>query len=446
MNTILSCLFPQKRTKSVISAVSTHNLVKRYAKHTEQPKSIRATGHAYKEGLSQISREATSVIDIVEPSKLEDRILYLGSQNIEFERVKGSGNFSDIYQCRMAPNRGDSIQPGQVLAVKRVNLKDTKNKNFTRKFLPREILIHSSITHPNIVEYINTLVTPTDAYLVMELVPLQNLFDYCKAQGRLPLDKVFAISTQLISALSYLHGQDIVHRDIKCENIVFKSYQPPQIKLLDFGFSKRLGASVSHSHSCTSTMTLQQVLDRAHGVLKTSTSSVDDLRDNDDAGGVSRLCNVVAPLSLGISTAIHKDAVPAHLTKTFCGSLAYVAPEMLREPRTAYDPKKTDVWSVGVLIYVIATHRMPYKEAHGMNRLRKELNSPVVWPRDFDSPEFQATIQSILTISLERRPTIFQIPDLPWFKRNAALVKKNTSPSVSFLSLVSQKMSPQEGV
>lgn len=289
----------------------------------------------------------------------------------------------------------------------------------------------------------DTLVTPTDAYLVMELVPLLNLFDYCKQEGRLRSDRVYRISCQLISALSYLHQRNIVHRDIKCENVVFHSYHPERVKLLDFGFAKRLGFNSSSQTS--KHLTLHQLLASAQQRLQKSSSMLAQVSSSEDeyihTASQRRLRR--SPKFRNAPDTTSWEAPTCHLTKTFCGSLAYVAPEMLREPRVAYNPKKTDVWSLGVLIYVMATHRMPFKESHGMSRLKKELNAPLIWPRDFVEREFMSTVESILEVNVERRLSIFEIENLNWFRTQAvqhklAMKRRNSS---SFIDMVHARAS-----
>lgn len=417
MLTLLKCVKPNpipSRTNSLRQRGSLRSLTSNKSSQSSLANAFKKLKQAFllskstgvqpaKACVSSLSTDARSLLDLTEPSTLEDRIFYLHNQNIEFIERAGGGCFSDIYRCRYITTKNTNTNEtnvcfGNEFAVKRVNLKDRKNKNFTRKFLPREILIHSTIKHDHVAQYMNTLVTPTDAYLLMEYVEKKNLFDYCKQNGRLRPSKCYTVASQVLSAIEYLHTKDIVHRDIKCENIIFKCYTPsPVVKLIDFGFAKRLGSCPSKS-SRQVHQTLEQVLSDSDRNLQRSDSKT---------SGTPRY-----------------EPIPSHLTTTFCGSLAYVAPEMLNA-QGAYDPKRTDIWSFGVVIYVISTHRMPFKESQGIKSLKKQVNSELVWPKDFRDTLFMSSLEKLLERDPAKRVIAAHVANLKWFRHMSAILNES---------------------
>ena len=107
--------------------------------------------------------------------------------------------------------------------------------------LMREARLHPTLDHPNIVKMYASFVEQGLVVMVTEWCDggdLHRLHHKCK--GRIPEKTAAAVTRQLLKALAYLHSKDIVHRDIKLENIVL-SRDPKSgemiVKLADFGLA-----------------------------------------------------------------------------------------------------------------------------------------------------------------------------------------------------------------
>jgi len=100
---------------------------------------------------------------------------------------------------------------------------------------------HSTLNHPNIIRFIEVLLTPTDLAIVMEYASGGELFDRVLGSGRMEEDEARYFFQQLISGVDYCHKNGVTHRDLKLENalidICAKS-QAPRLKICDFGYSK----------------------------------------------------------------------------------------------------------------------------------------------------------------------------------------------------------------
>jgi len=129
---------------------------------------------------------------------------------------------------------------GAIIAVKEVmftrNVQDLKE----RAQMQEEIELLRSLHHPNIVTYLGTDVCDDDQtlYIFTEWVPGGSIQALVTKFGRLSEAIVRKYVAQLLVGLNYLHGQQVLHRDIKAANILVDDRGT--IKLADFGSSKRM--------------------------------------------------------------------------------------------------------------------------------------------------------------------------------------------------------------
>lgn len=103
----------------------------------------------------------------------------------------------------------------------------------------REGRILARLNHPNVVRVIFLFEERDTAYLVMELVGGQTLREVLKAQpdGRLPIERVSQIISQVVDALATVHREAIYHLDLKPENILLTPSE--RVVLVDFGAARQ---------------------------------------------------------------------------------------------------------------------------------------------------------------------------------------------------------------
>ena len=109
--------------------------------------------------------------------------------------------------------------------------------------LKKEAQILGQLDHPNIIRLFEVLKVGNNRSLVLELCSGGHLLD------RLPFkeDQASHIMRQLMSAVSYMHSKQIVHRDIDCSNILFRTPdENSDIKLIDFGSATELELVPNH--------------------------------------------------------------------------------------------------------------------------------------------------------------------------------------------------------
>ena len=101
----------------------------------------------------------------------------------------------------------------------------------------REISSMEKLHHPNIIRLYEVIHKPTKLYICMEYAPEGELYTKINEHGKLNDNECKYVYSQIISAVDHMHSHNIIHRDIKAENIFYYNISPPFVKIGDFGFS-----------------------------------------------------------------------------------------------------------------------------------------------------------------------------------------------------------------
>ncbi|NXO22947.1 DCLK2 kinase, partial [Cisticola juncidis] len=144
-------------------------------------------------------------------------------------KVIGDGNFAVVKECV-------ERSTGKEFALKIIDKAKCCGKEH---LIENEVSILRRVKHPNIIMLVEEMDTPTELYLVMELVKGGDLFDAITSSTKYTERDGSAMVYNLASALKYLHGLSIVHRDIKPENLLVCEYSDgtKSLKLGDFGLA-----------------------------------------------------------------------------------------------------------------------------------------------------------------------------------------------------------------
>ena len=99
----------------------------------------------------------------------------------------------------------------------------------------REARIVARSVHPNVVTIHEIGKSRSGRYIVMELVQGKSITKILKSEGKLTVERATRLTQQILSGLQHAHSQEILHRDIKGENILVAA--DDQVKILDFGIA-----------------------------------------------------------------------------------------------------------------------------------------------------------------------------------------------------------------
>src|SRR5690606_21385671 len=133
------------------------------------------------------------------------------------------------------------------VAVKVLRLDYANDPEFIRRF-HREAINATSLAHPNIVNIYDVGEEDNIYYLVMEYVNGETLKQYIQKNSPIPLEKVIDIMLQIASGISHAHQNNIIHRDIKPQNILID--KDGNVKVTDFGIAIALtSTTITHTNS-----------------------------------------------------------------------------------------------------------------------------------------------------------------------------------------------------
>jgi len=150
--------------------------------------------------------------------------------DFDLRSTVGTGTFGRVRVVKLKGNSDRSPMALKILKKSEViRLKQVEHVKAEKQIL-------TMIEHPFIVNLISTFQDEKRLFMLMEYVNGGELFSYLRREGRLPNDSAKFYAAEIIMAFQYLHGQNIVYRDLKPENLLIDSQG--HVKITDFGFAK----------------------------------------------------------------------------------------------------------------------------------------------------------------------------------------------------------------
>jgi serine/threonine-protein kinase len=234
----------------------------------------------------------------------------------------GSGGMAEVF-------KGIDHKLNRLVAVKVLKEEFRENDGFVKKF-KEEARAAAGLAHPNIVNVYDVGDENGIYYIVMELVEGITLKNYIERKGRLTIKEATSIAIQVSAGLEAAHDNQIVHRDIKPQNIIIS--REGKVKVTDFGIAK---ATTS----------------------QTTTSSA-------------------------------------------MGSVHYASPE---QARGGYVDHRSDIYSLGIVLYEMVTGRVPFDGETAVTVAVKHLQEEMVPPSTY-CKELPHSLEQIIRKCTQKSP------------------------------------------
>lgn len=190
-----------------------------------------------------------SVAAMLQAEGLSDKLSTWLARN---ENAVGPGDIHDVYDIDETALlgfgaygrvlKGTFKGSGRPFAIKHISKVTGPEKAAQKESLKQEIGSMQKLRHPNIVKFVDHFEDKLTHYLVMELCCGGKLIDYVARMQDFRETDASLLMGQVLSALQHLHGQEIVHRDVKPDNMLLESWSPIRdnsLKLVDFGLATR---------------------------------------------------------------------------------------------------------------------------------------------------------------------------------------------------------------
>uniref|UniRef100_A0A1A9VB09 phosphorylase kinase n=1 Tax=Glossina austeni TaxID=7395 RepID=A0A1A9VB09_GLOAU len=256
-------------------------------------------------------------------------------------------------------------------------------------------ILRQVMGHPYIIDLQDVFESDAFVFLVFELCPKGELFDYLTSVVTLSEKKTRTIMRQIFEGVEYIHSKNIVHRDLKPENILLDGNH--NVKITDFGFARQL-------------------------------------KDGEKLTG--------KPFQFHQK---FNEKFTSFFSIDLCGTPGYLAPETLKcnmfEGSPGYS-QEVDIWACGVIMFTLLVGCPPFWHRKQMVMLRNIMEGKY----SFTSPEWadisedpKDLIRKCLVVDPIKRITVQEVLRHPFF--NQMLFEQNIDGLKRSLSLNSRRMS-----
>ena len=295
-------------------------------------------------------------------------------------RVLGLGGTGIVYELLHKANE-------RKFAMKEMEIKNKAQMQMALQEAEMLKDIMEKISHPNIIHIEKVFQVGSKFYLVFPLCQGGELYEHIIRRGRFTETDAALLTRDLVSGIKSLHDEDILHLDIKPENILFdKKGDDAVIKITDFGLSRVLigggncssenGGARGNSHQTPSMPTREEMKAKVVQLFERGIFNRDQLR----------------------------------------GTVGYMSPELIL---TGYCSKGADIFAAGVVLYILLCGHPPFYSKSNREVLERTSRGQYTMngPQWNDvSAEAKDLVEKMLVVYPGERATAKEVLEHPWLK------------------------------
>lgn len=290
--------------------------------------------------------------------------------------IIGEGAKCTVWRALTRKNSSNETPKNELVAIKIIDRPELATKEVDM-LIEKELLIHRSLEpHPNIVSLKSVYHDSNRVYLIMELCSGGELLNCIELGRGFDSNVAHYFFVQLINAVLHMHDLNICHRDLKPENLLL--CENGSLKVADFG--------------------------------------------------LATLTKIPNNYSKNLVEKFQKNSLVNRILKTRCGTLLYMAPEILEGK--GYRGEDADVWSCGIILYLMLFGEHPWSEA----TIKDEKFKSFYYTSDLRFPKHhflvsdelccaKNLIRRMLEITSKNRISVSEIMAHPWVQQSNPLLK-----------------------